>query len=144
MIFKITPASVSVGLSSAVMFPLEPILNTQEQEKLLFDLNQFCEPLGLVFFLHRRFFGLGENLIFARVKNSDKNLHKKLIFFKFKKSCGQPMADFLPRGEGGVILNAWMTEIQMFLHLHVINILRKDNHQGTVDILWFEKIGCLF
>lgn len=131
MIFKITPASVSVGLSSAVMFPLEPALDRQEIEKLLLDLNKFCELYGLSFLAPSRFF-VGANLVFARVPNL------KIKLFKFKKSCGKPMADYLPTGPEGIKINAWMTEIQMFLHQHPVNISRRNKNQGTVDILWFE------
>lgn len=128
--FKITPASVTVGLSSAVMMPLDPPLKQEEQEVLIRDLNFFCEPYGL------NFFQLGSDSVGADLCVRP---GLNVCCSRFKKSCGRPLGDYLPTGPDGLKLNAWMTEIQMFLQNHPVNQIRRDQQIPTVDILWFEK-----
>ncbi len=141
MIFKITLASVSVGMTSAVMLPELPVLSPEEKEKLLIDLNQFCEPYGIVFF-RSCFDFVGADL---RVRPIQQGGHTgpplRVSCTNFRKACGRPLGSFLPTGSDGVKLNAWMTEIQMFLHQHSINQIRRERGDQTLDILWFEKVS---
>ncbi|MBW3567229.1 MAG: hypothetical protein KY410_04590, partial [Proteobacteria bacterium] len=49
----------------------------------------------------------------------------------------------LPRGEDAVMLHAWMNELQMFLHGHVINRARTARGIPTLNGIWFEGEGGL-
>lgn len=133
-LYKITPASLSIGMNSVVLIPELPVLNLKDWEVLLKDLNDFCEIYGLRFYLDLK----NKKYFFCEIK---KNKKLKIKFFKFKQVQNKSVRAFLPQGPDSQQLNAWMTEIQMFLYQHPINKLRRENALQTVDILWFENLS---
>jgi len=147
-IYKITPASLSIGMNSVVLIPEIPVLDLKDWEVLIKDLNNFCEVYGLRFYLdlkNRNYFFC--ELIRPLSDPSGPSLPRgerrdlKIKFFKFKQVQNKSLRDFLPQGPDSKLFNSWMTEIQMFLYQHPINILRREESLQTVDILWFEKLG---
>ncbi len=49
---------------------------------------------------------------------------------------GQPVADFLSTGRGGIQWKRWLTEMQMLLANHAVNLERQVNGRPTINGLW--------
>ncbi len=50
--------------------------------------------------------------------------------------AGQHILEFMPTGPGRGPLNGWMTEIQMMLHDHPVNLRRAEAGLMTVNSIW--------
>ncbi len=142
---KITPAAVAIGMNSVILLPDLLILDSQEEEKLIKDLNIFCEIYDLRFFKNKN---KNKNYFLCEIlKNSEfKKLKINLIKFKQAQSKYLSLNFCLKKeahNEKSQKFNQFMSELQMFLHLHSVNISRREKSLPTVDILWFEKLGLL-
>lgn len=119
------PLAVDVGMSNAVCLPPEHLALSDDEAKLFIkDLNHFMPELK-----------------FEMVSSSHwkvqlpEALNLKLL--PLKKVIGEPLTQCLPTGPDASKLNAWLTEIQMFLRAHPENQKRAENGHMTVDTLCF-------
>jgi hypothetical protein len=53
------------------------------------------------------------------------------------EAAGEDLDDALPRGPDAAVLRRTMTELQMLLHEHPVNIARAGRHLPAVNCLWF-------
>jgi hypothetical protein len=52
------------------------------------------------------------------------------------EAVGRNLRDYLPRGRDAARLNRLLTELQMILHEHPVNIIRRDRGQCVINALW--------
>ena len=51
-------------------------------------------------------------------------------------AAGRNIGHFMPRGKSGAYWKKWLTEVQMLLHEHPVNLARANSGLPTINCLW--------
>lgn len=106
---------------------------TREELQVLADvLNQHFSMQGLAFF------PISEREWYCRV---DEKL--QIQTFSPLSLTGKPIYEYMPKGPDRLKIGRWLTEIQMLLHNHPINIARRRKNLISLDSLWFWGSGSM-
>jgi hypothetical protein len=126
------PVVVEIGLANAELSGTVDDLDRAEAAALLTTLNAHFASDGLRFVAPRpeRFFVRAATIA-------------RLSTVATSAALRRPLRPLLPQGPDAAVWRRWLSEIEMLLHEHPVNVERERAGRAQVGSLWFSEGGTL-
>jgi hypothetical protein len=106
-------------------------LSLEESRELMQAVQEFSEP-----YFNQETLGLINPWLWE-INFKAKKISLKT--FSLKNIINQELSGYMPSGKDSASWRLWMTEIQMVLHEHPINLARQTAGKKTINWIWLEK-----
>ena len=128
--FAADPVIVEVGLTSAELAGIVDDLERAEADALLATLNAHFASDGLGFVAPQ------PDRFFVQASTSP-----RLSTVATRAALRRPLRPLLPQGPDAAIWRRWLSEIEMLLHEHPVNVDRERVGKAQVGSLWLSEGG---
>lgn len=126
------PVTLEVGRDDVRLVGVVDDLSRADSDALLATLNAHFAADGLSFAAPRT------DAFFARVAT-----RPALVTHPLAKASSRPLRQLLPEGADSGEWRRWMSEAQMLLHEHPVNVERERSGRPPANSLWFSCGGTL-